>query len=670
MKPAIWLILTLLLSSLAACRPVSSSAPARSDGDLVLTFARAGVYRLPPDLPPAGLRYGEQSLPLFHASTPAEDFYFFYAPVTVTRQSRLDALFYETNSAPLLATPAPPILATAAQAEGTIRETIWREEDHLYRSQSDLPLPWLWSRLAAPAAWQDTVSLPVAATPPITLTLRLWGQTDLPGGPDHELRVEWDGRPLAEASWDGAGSHTLNFPLPEPAQGRHELRIEVPAREGIPADVLYLDGWGVNYARVADVRSGPVTWQALSAAMRLFKPSGEAVWLLDITDPLAPLAFGPFDAQAAEITVPTRPGHHYWAGTPAQILPPPRLRRRASIDSSARERLRLADMLVIGAEDYLRAAAPLIEHRRRAGLRVAALTPLQLTDHWGRGVPDGSALSRLLQWRQAEGRLPSFILLVGDAELAPWDGEQHLLAERIPTGFTPTHFLGETPSDVALLDDTFAAVALGRIPARAPRDVAAAVRKILAYEEDLPARRHLVLEDAGPEFGAFATAIASFWQGKGEESARIAITGPDTRARLLAELRRGPFWLHYVGHGSPLLWSQAKVLTAGDAELWQQPGIVFAWTCLSGYFVQGEEQALAERWLLSPTGGAVAVIAPSGEDITPRQQDFAQAFYHALLRAETLGEALVLARGERGRDDLSLQYQLFGDPALRLPHPP
>ena len=135
---------------------------------------------------------------------------------------------------------------------------------------------------------------------------------------------------------------------------------------------------------------------------------------------------------------------------------------------------------------------------------------------------------------------------------------------------------------------------------------------------------------------------------------------------MLAALQAGPAWLHYVGHGSPLLWSQSQVLSVADAAAWDDPAIVFAWTCLSGYFILADDRSLAEQWLLASDGGAVAVIAPTVGDVTANQQPFADAVYRALPELGTLGAALARVRGHWPQQEIVWQYHLFGDPALTI----
>jgi hypothetical protein len=343
---------------------------------------------------------------------------------------------------------------------------------------------------------------------------------------------------------------------------------------------------------------------------------------------------------------------------------PPAQRPRQTPTEAERQALAAADYLVVGDETFLAAAQPLLDYRQSMGLHVATLTPLQLFDTWGEGVPGVTAWRNFMDWRRAQGQLPTYLLLLGDASATPWTGDEKTLAQRLPTAFVHTTYIGEAPSDAALLGEDAGAVAVGRIPARSVAEVEAAVQKTLAYEQSAKTRRHLILNDNETEFEAFAADIAAVWQQAGDDVQRFDTDAPSARDDLLSALQAGPAWLHYVGHGSPLLWAQERVLSAADATAWDDPALVFAWTCLSGYFILPDERSLAEQWLLAPQGGAVAVIAPTGEDVTPNQQPFADAVYRALLEADTLGAALTHTRAHWPQQEIIWQYHLFGDPAL------
>lgn len=670
-RAVLLLFLLFIVAVSAGCQRASRTPVGAEQSAWVLTVRHSDVYRLPATWLSKGassgtLRLGDHTLPVWRAENGSISTAFFYAPVTATRQSTIGALFWRAAPAAHPFSPRPLRFIDGHTSQTNTLNTLWREEDRLYKPKADQSVPWFWTELEAPARWLDGITLPSGAQP-CTLTLQLWGMTAMAANPDHHLRVFWDDDALADARWDGAGMRVLRFALSRAAAGGcHTILLQAPGDSGAPADVVFLDRWGVTYRRDLDVRQAAVTWQADAKAARLHVSSGRPLWLLDITSSLAPVAYGPAVPGSSWVTLATTPRHRYWAGTVAQMPFPAARHPLKTLSTAALADLAAADEVVIGANSYLDTARPLLALRREQGLTVATLTPRQLFDGWGRGVPGLDAWRNFVAWREAHGTPLRFLLLLGDANAAPWDSDSDALTTIVPTAFVRTTFLGETPSDAALVASASLPVAVGRMPVRSVAEVKAIVAKTIAYEKSTQPRRQLLLSDASPEFAPFADAIAAFWERQDGPVVRFRADVSSARPNLLETLVAGPAWLHYVGHGSPLLWSQQKVLTADDAGHWHDPALVCAWTCLNGYFILPERRSLAERWLLVPQGGAVAIIAPAGEGGTDQERLFAAAFYRALLTNDRLGAALAAARAAPGQQEMGLQYLLFGDPALRI----
>src|SRR6187401_2239564 len=148
--------------------------------------------------------------------------------------------------------------------------------------------------------------------------------------------------------------------------------------------------------------------------------------------------------------------------------------------------------LCVGSEEFLHAAAPLIEHRRVHGLKVTVATGS--VDEAIAGCP----------------RPPAFILLLGDevrGDPPPDAGKWRVKAARRPYhGWLNSH-PADFVSDMALADfdgDGLPDASAGRIPARTAADVSAAVQKILRWEQRTPSLTDLTLPlwAGDPGFGA------------------------------------------------------------------------------------------------------------------------------------------------------------------------
>ncbi len=650
--PLLMAFLALLVIS--ACAGKTNTPPS---GDAVLVFPRSGLYRL--ELRGAGepsITTGRVPVPLLKRGKSV----FFYVAVRRTRYSHVSTAFLRWEEADSGARMAD---RAAGGRESRLPQhdfqtqawtPRWVEHDRKYLPTARLPEPWLDAAIYPHAPVTESVVITDAVlASPVTVTVRLWSHSSTPQNPDHHMVIGWNGRKALDERWDDDGVYTFTFPA-KLLPGENRISLKEPGDTGAPVEVAYLDAWSVTYRRKLDFRAGPMRWQAEADAVEADAPDGRTVWLLDMTDPVSPTLAGEAEATGGSVTFATIPGHEYWAGFPDAASEPRRL-PMARADQGA---LAQADYVVVADSSFRDALKPLVRRHSESGLKVAMVTPWAVYDTWGDGTPDPKALRRFLAWKAESGKPARFLLLVGDADLKPWNGT---VGTEIPVTFVRTRPLGETPSDLATVwQGDFPMPALGRVPADSPEEVEAWVKKTLAWDE--APSRDLVISDEKPEFSRFADDIAHHLAGEGREVTRVSLAGPDVRKRVLDAAKSGPLWLHYVGHGSLTMWGKSHVLTSDDAEKWDTPNAAATWTCLDGYFVHPRVRSVAERWLFSPKGGVTFFVAPTGEGFTSDQESLAMAFYDALTREPTVGEALRVALRQR-ENPVTMQYILFGDPA-------
>ncbi len=95
--------------------------------------------------------------------------------------------------------------------------------------------------------------------------------------------------------------------------------------------------------------------------------------------------------------------------------------------------------------------------------------------------------------------------------------------------------------------------------------------------------------------------------------------------------------------------------------------MVIAWTCLAGHFAHPTQASLAEAWMQTPGGGAVAFLGPVGETTIFEQRPAAQVFYRALARQPRLGDAwLQVLQDKNNAADVRWGFLILGDPALHV----
>lgn len=409
-----------------------------------------------------------------------------------------------------------------------------------------------------------------------------------------------------------------------------------------------------------------------------------------------------------------------WAVPARQFLAP----RSLELDqpSAWKQPDHQADYLLVAHPRLAAAVAPLVALRRRQGLAVAEIDVRDIYDEWSGGITDPRAIRDFVDYafHHWQAPAPRFLLLVGDAS---WDGKNEHPGDASPDWAfrlsDRAEFIlnGSTPyrSDVlaasrnliptwgygsneghAAGDNAFVAIdggdeipdlAVGRFPVIEPREVEAIVAKIVAYETALPPGdwRSRVLWVTNEESNTQKSSddLAAELAPRGYTARKVyprPVVPPtsDDQMALRAAFDEGALILHFFGHGGRYIWrtaapdlaSQRDLFDLSDVEALQPSGklpLVLSMTCYSAPFDHPTADSIGEKLLREPGKGAVAVFAASWRN-GPREA-WSRFLLEELLQPGTVGEALMRAKRRSNNLDLIRQYNLLGDPALRLALP-
>ena len=387
------------------------------------------------------------------------------------------------------------VLASPPEFQSTTTAATWLEVDDTYRPTAPDGSNWLWTSFNANPTLTLTIPLTEVIPAPVTLSLHFWGQSSMPQDPDHHIRVLWNGAVVDDHFWDGNFAESWEVTVPEPVAGDNELTLVAPGDTAAPVEVTWLDKVGVTWQRrMTHAGASWETWtaDAMPAACWDGATLSSAVVILAGADGAVRAA----DVQSGDgtVCVAQNAGDVGWTGIPGAAPPPDLVRARTVVTAAV---LLNAEYLIVAPELFHDVLKPLVAARETDGLTTVAVTPEQLYDTYGTGAPAAEAMRRAVLALQAEGNL-RYLLLVGDASANPnamWLPD----APVVPTGWVRTVFVGDTPSDHALVadDDGVPRVAVGRFPAATVADVEAMVAKTLAWE---PNDRLLLLNDDSPEF--------------------------------------------------------------------------------------------------------------------------------------------------------------------------
>ena len=383
------------------------------------------------------------------------------------------------------------------------------------------------------------------------------------------------------------------------------------------------------------------------------------------------------------------------------------------------------DTVVVCPEAFRPAMVPWVKHREGQGHRIAFVSNQGTTDE----------IQAAIQRAGQGGRIKA-VLLVGDVEVG-MGLKPDVRARCVPVEWAKSEVtvqLGSEPHISTddwcadLNDDGVPEVAVGRLTADSPEELAVMVRKIIGYERsrDYGAwRRRLEFVAGVGGFGALAdrmiegTARSVLTQNI-DAAYELSMTYGSWRSPFCPDPRRArevalrslnggcQFWV-YMGHSyhvevAPLETpgGEFPVLSVADAAgLKCREGLPIALflACYAGAF-DAYNDCLAEE-MLRASGGPVAVIASSRVAMPYAMGVMALELARQTLDgpAETLGEAVLaaklhlLAEGEElgkqrqmldtmaglisplpdklaeERREHILLFNLFGDPLLRLRRP-
>lgn len=387
--------------------------------------------------------------------------------------------------------------------------------------------------------------------------------------------------------------------------------------------------------------------------------------------------------------------------------------------------LRQADYVMVAHERLKKAIEPLAAFHRARGLKVAVVDIQDVYDEFNHGILHPRALRDFLSYAYHKWKKPAprYVLLVGDAS---WDAKNELVnEEHYPAStFSPFHgtqFAGvdgipyATDSKLnhrnlvptwsyltydghAAGDNYFVSVdgnddlpdmAIGRFTAVNAEEVTAIVEKTIRYAKDDdefgPWRRRMLLitsEQLGFQFMSNGLADAMAKTGLASEKIYpLAESSSEAdQARLRSGLDEGNLLVHFVGHGGRYIWrtgpadwqKHRDLFNLDDIDLLKPSArlpMVLSMTCYSAPFDHPSADSIGEKFLRVPGKGAVAVLAASWRNAPYQAMSVDIVEQLTAPGAPTIGEAIQRVKRSGKHREFLEQYNLLGDPALRLDAP-
>lgn len=491
--------------------------------------------------------------------------------------------------------------------------------------------------------------------------------------------------------------------------------------------IARLDYIELSYERNLKINNGQLYFQINPAESSRVNISGASsslnVW--DVTDPVRPKAIKlSINGSTATFVAPA--GYHeYIAFIPEEAGNP--VSNPTSVDNQNLHALNTPDMLIITPREYLSAANSIAEHHRSFnGFTVHVLEPEPIYNEFSSGTPDVGAFRRLLKMWYDRGQSPApdngettgkigYCLIMS----RPTYDNKHIMEStrltpypRIPIWQSPNSFTEVnsycTDDYIAMLDDgdglQFSLnsqpirVAVGRMPFKSQNEATAMVKKYLNYVTNPGTgawHNQMMLvadncDDNDNRFNhfdqteSFLSYIKKFDEGKRFQIEKLYLdayekvmtqkgpTFPTAKERFLRMWNEGVNIMTYIGHASPVEWTDEKLFEWTDVQNMTNEKLPFLYaaTCNFARFDQDTPSGAETLWS-NPTAGIIATICPVRSVLILRNgvmtdnigKNLFDKNNHGVGRR--IGDISIDAKNGV-KDDNRLRFTIIGDPAMRL----
>ncbi|HXV75646.1 MAG TPA: C25 family cysteine peptidase [Candidatus Polarisedimenticolaceae bacterium] len=557
-----------------------------------------------------------------------------------------------------------------------------------------------WERVVASSAGNATASyqFTLPDVDPAAVTIRIRARIYDLGG-SHTTSILLNGVDLMDArSWStGDVTHDATISAANLVPGTNTLTMQL---SGSSFNQVVFNWFEVDYPRLYRAESDRLAFTADLPAPVAHQVSGfttSDIVVYDVTDPNAParldgVQISGFSGDYSAAFSDTLGGERRFLARAGTSPPggPWLVDQTSALGSTANG----ADLIVLAYRDFLDEMVPLVDARTAQGWRVALVDLEDVFDEYACGRPDPMAIKSFLAdaYLSWQAPSPAFLLLVGNATLDPLQQLPDSVPPLMPTGRFTAPTLGLAASDNALVtivgDDPLPDLFVGRIPARTDEQAAAAVAKIVAYDDVPPSRFGqgvlLAADNDDLAFEYIQEDLVTLYMSETRipvERAYLRLLGAGgTNQQIRSTINLGALTTNYLGHGNVHNWAAENVLVdSSDIPLLtnsDRPTFMTTLNCINGFHAgpRGTSlDALAEQALVAPNGGAVAVWGPSALALLSDYTKISEVLYRQLFvdREQRLGVATTVAKVEAvtqfGTSVANLEeMHLFGDPTTVL----
>jgi len=585
-----------------------------------------------------------------------------------------------------------PAAATFSE-ELHFEEELWPVTSVITDPEGDF---WMWDYFFSNTPGSDVKEFPLTV-PDVAensgdarLTLYLQGASVSEITPNHTIAVRLNGTQVGGTwSWNGDDAHIVlvDFPQALLASGDNTLEITALAAPGLDYDVFYLDAIELSYDRLYRARGDRL--EATATATGTITVEGfstDDITVFDLDDAAAPVVLVGAEVAAGkegfDVSFRAEAGTRFLATTTSAARSPEGLAADTASNLAGGENS--GRWVIVAGTGLGDEAENFAAYRRARGMSAVVARVENIYDEFSGGVVTPWAIRDFL--RNAVERWadpPQYVFLAGDGSIdyKNYDG----LGESLVPAPLAATVDGLVPSDNLLADwlgdDGVPEVAIGRLPAQQPGELASYLAKVEAFEAVSGGwKRHTLWladdPDIGGEFGDDTEGIIDGLPG--DYTVQRVFLGDqsydDAWVETIDTMNKGALLVNFLGHGGLDRFADEGLLVTDDVAQMTNLGrtpFVSALTCVVGRFDIPDFDTLAEALLLKDGGGAIALWSPAAFSMNADAKRLGSQHVSAIAGGghTTIGDSVRAALAaylldEHDDDDLPRKLILLGDPAV------
>lgn len=473
----------------------------------------------------------------------------------------------------------------------------------------------------------------------------------------------------------------------------------------------YLDFFVLSFERTLAQYGNPTLFRGEAGGFAQtyqisFSGQNPAIW--DVTDPLAPQIREHQLAGAQVQFTQTTTGHREFVLLSGSDFPAPTY--FGSVKNQNLKANTQLDGIIIAYPAFRAQAEKLADfHRNHDQLAIAVVTPAEIYQEFSSGMQDITAIRDYIRYVWLGGNRLKYVCLFGDAS---YDYKRREIRNQnlVPVyesrdsfhaifSYSSDDYYGFMEEDEGewveqRTGDHTLEIGVGRLPVKTVEEAEAVVNKIIRYAtsentfgkwrsrivylaDDGDLNRHMRdveslyerIEQTNPEYEVKRLYLDDFPQLDEESPALVQA--------LRDQMKNGAFIIDYLGHGSPSILMEERVVTPAFVDdltnRFRLPMLVTA-TCDFGKYDDPRLVSGAELFLLHPNAGAIALLTTTRPVFANTNLPMNEAFHDYVFVKENdeylrLGDIVRLTKNNSLEGPVNRNFTLLGDPMLRLTYP-